>query len=498
MSVEWPLHTMTGFDALANDIRTSAALEAVSLAPWVQGETQKRAWEAYAASEGFDTPWINDDSSSNVALPLWQMVPQTTDTTRLINLNLLGLDNGLLSEEVVTAAWAGNNETSSIWARAPATLAVDNDGTDAGGAVLVMQPVRHPYNNAMGAVSLAVLSWPSLVTNILADAIQHYDPIMIHVTTLPTQETIALYVQQQLHSVTLHDNDIPEIPADGCFTNVCFQPNEWFHICIVPAVENDTNPDASTKYVVLTAVFCAVMLMLFCIYDSIMFRAQRELATAADQSLAVVSSLFPKNFQDRLLDPSKAQATENKKQPPEERPADKGGDNANGASSSSLFGRPKRGITRTKSSLTTFMYEQSEASEHGGGLDFLNKTKPIADLFPDTTIFFGDLVGFTAWSSAREPTSVFRLLETIFYHFDELAKQRRVFKVRCLCDGRRFVFCIEIRSSADSLVVLLEFDRWKQWEIVMLPWLVCHSPAKTMPWSCVASPMNVLSRLTVS
>lgn len=27
---------------------------------------------------------------------------------------------------------------------------------------------------------------------------------------------------------------------------------------------------------------------------------------------------------------------------------------------------------------------------------------PIADLFPDCTVFFADIAGFTAWSSTRE------------------------------------------------------------------------------------------------
>ena len=27
---------------------------------------------------------------------------------------------------------------------------------------------------------------------------------------------------------------------------------------------------------------------------------------------------------------------------------------------------------------------------------------PIADLFPHCTVFFGDIAGFTAWSSSRE------------------------------------------------------------------------------------------------
>ena len=61
-------------------------------------------------------------------------------------------------------------------------------------------------------------------------------------------------------------------------------------------------------------------------------------------------------------------------------------------------------------------------------------TKPIADFFPETTIMFGDLVGFTAWSSVREPSQVFTLLETVYHAFDELAKRRGVFKVETVGD----------------------------------------------------------------
>ena len=48
-------------------------------------------------------------------------------------------------------------------------------------------------------------------------------------------------------------------------------------------------------------------------------------------------------------------------------------------------------------------------------------TKPIADLFPNTTVMFADIAGFTAWSSVREPTQVFTLLETVYRAFDSTA-----------------------------------------------------------------------------
>ena len=42
--------------------------------------------------------------------------------------------------------------------------------------------------------------------------------------------------------------------------------------------------------------------------------------------------------------------------------------------------------------------------------------------------------GFTAWSSTREPTQVFTLLETIYNEFDRVAKLRKVFKVETVGD----------------------------------------------------------------
>jgi class 3 adenylate cyclase len=47
---------------------------------------------------------------------------------------------------------------------------------------------------------------------------------------------------------------------------------------------------------------------------------------------------------------------------------------------------------------------------------------------------FADIAGFTAWSSVREPSQVFTLLEALYRSFDETAKRRRVFKVETVGD----------------------------------------------------------------
>jgi class 3 adenylate cyclase len=78
--------------------------------------------------------------------------------------------------------------------------------------------------------------------------------------------------------------------------------------------------------------------------------------------------MFPSNVRDRLF----PETTRNR-----ENPRDRG----------------------NKSRLKNFLVEGEEQN-------FLQKSKPIADLFPETSILFADVAGFTAWSSTREPCQV--------------------------------------------------------------------------------------------
>lgn len=62
-------------------------------------------------------------------------------------------------------------------------------------------------------------------------------------------------------------------------------------------------------------------------------------------------------------------------------------------------------------------------------------TKPIADLFPNATVIFADISGFTAWSSLRDPCQVFMLLESVYHAFDRIARRRGVFKIETIGDS---------------------------------------------------------------
>ena len=106
----------------------------------------------------------------------------------------------------------------------------------------------------------------------------------------------------------------------------------------------------------------------------------------AARSNAIVTSLFPAQIKDRLL-------------------AD------------------------DKSKLKSFLATGSEEDGENDDMMNIEKSKPIADLFTDTTIMFADIVGFTAWSSAREPSQVFTLLETVYHAFDEISSKYGAFKI---------------------------------------------------------------------
>ena len=89
----------------------------------------------------------------------------------------------------------------------------------------------------------------------------------------------------------------------------------------------------------------------------------------------------------------------------------------------------KDAIQPTKSRMKSFLKDgDGEGGGGGDAMDFGDGAaefdRPIADLFPETTIMFADISGFTAWSSVREPSQVFTLLERIYGAFDRLATRR--------------------------------------------------------------------------
>lgn len=56
----------------------------------------------------------------------------------------------------------------------------------------------------------------------------------------------------------------------------------------------------------------------------------------------------------------------------------------------------------------------------------------IAERYPDTTVLFTDLTGFTAWSQGTEPERVVSVLDDLFSRFDAVVTERGVEKIKTI------------------------------------------------------------------
>jgi class 3 adenylate cyclase len=202
--------------------------------------------------------------------------------------------------------------------------------------------------------------------------------------------------------------------------------------------EFETNkPLWVTIIVVMVFVFTA---MVFVLYDYFVQRRQNKVLMTAQKTTAIVTSLFPKSVIKKMMEADQDLKT------------------------TQISGKDKlKSFFDGTHSGDDSRDAPNNSGDGAAGVIF--KTKPIADFFPETTIMFGDIVGesipwlidlfsvrssgvtrlhtfdfdlllkgFTAWSSTREPSQVFTLLETIYHEFDQIAKSRRVFKVETVGD----------------------------------------------------------------
>eukprot|EP00934_Nitzschia_sp_Nitz4_P002089 Nitzschia sp. Nitz4//scaffold18_size181773//131592//134526//NITZ4_001933-RA/size181773-processed-gene-0.62-mRNA-1//-1//CDS//3329540065//2089//frame0 len=148
----------------------------------------------------------------------------------------------------------------------------------------------------------------------------------------------------------------------------------------------------------------------------------RKVVATAEKSNALVSSLFPQRVVERLMENS--------------------GGGVNPV--------PKAPKVKKLDAETW----QANLQQNG---DF-SGSKPIAELFPSASVMFADIVGFTAWSSEREPSQVFELLEKIYASFDHIAKRRKVFKVETIGDCYMAATGLPERRE-DHAIVMARFAR---------------------------------------
>lgn len=206
--------------------------------------------------------------------------------------------------------------------------------------------------------------------------------------------------------------------------------NEDFCPLLLTLYPTDQMKDAHTTstptyFAVVAVLIFLVTAATFLVYDIWVERRQKVMMETAVTSSALVSSLFPDVVRDRLLPSSTVS--------------------------------PDDAVPKSK--LMSFLNDgtRNDNVYADGRAD--DQYKPIADLFPDTTVFFGDISGFTAWSEGREPSHVFTLLETLYLAFDRVARRHGVFKVETIGDSYVAVCGLpEPRKNHASAVARFAFE----------------------------------------
>jgi len=201
----------------------------------------------------------------------------------------------------------------------------------------------------------------------------------------------------------------------GCLYAIRVYPSHEF--------ERDYMTNRPILYSVAVAMIFVFTSAVFMIYECLAGRQQGVVMEALARSSAIVHSLFPENVRDRMMLDAERHIKRRK---------------------------------RRRSSLTDGLIRQRFSYVHGDTprlklMSFLkgsretyakmedpelqaSASEPIADFFPNTTVMFADIAGFTAWSSDREPSEVFHLLETVWSAFDAIAKRLGVFKIETVGD----------------------------------------------------------------
>lgn len=177
-------------------------------------------------------------------------------------------------------------------------------------------------------------------------------------------------------------------------------------------------------YGVVTAIIFLFIIILFVIYDRLVERRQRHVAGEAVRFGQVVNALFPSVVRHRVLSRESTKG----------RRWDRRGilPRLNSVANRKTNDDAIRVAEPAKTRLRTFLNRDDNLNRTD--MEQYQLDDPIADLFPETTIMFADISGFTAWSSEREPCQVFYLLETLYRAFDHLASKLGVFKVETIGD----------------------------------------------------------------
>eukprot|EP00522_Entomoneis_paludosa_P005423 CAMPEP_0172473434 /NCGR_PEP_ID=MMETSP1065-20121228/68853_1 /TAXON_ID=265537 /ORGANISM="Amphiprora paludosa, Strain CCMP125" /LENGTH=1226 /DNA_ID=CAMNT_0013231609 /DNA_START=188 /DNA_END=3868 /DNA_ORIENTATION=+ len=473
---ESPQVTVADFEAFAMATRENTGAATIVYSPWLATDVDRDDWgwyseshvmtwlrQAYAIHPELETvpedirasyvwhyinespPNVEKDPGPGPYAAAYQVSPPPT-TNDLVNFNLASVEFyfkaaettnvttvSLLTEPVNMAGLYGSSfrpaeghesdPHSMAIVPVPASLMVTPAAELADGEV-------PPSEMVTGHLSAAI-PWTSLFENILQ---AHQNGITVVVNSC-SDVAVHTYQINGKNAEYLGEGDLHEPGYDSyaystfyygmvdrealtgrlyCKHELTVYPNSTYEDYFVS--------NSATTYAVTIAAVAFFAIVLFLSYDIIVRRQQSLVLGEAERSNAIVASLFPGKVARRLfMDTS----------------------------------RHSSGLDiSTHSTHSNNLLNFMSKGEH----KTVEAARPIAELFPEATVMFADIAGFTAWSSIREPQQVFMLLESIFQAFDGIAKSFGVFKVETV--GDCYVACCGVpEPNEDHATVMAQFAR---------------------------------------
>jgi hypothetical protein len=411
----WPNVTFPHFDRLAREAEALTGIELLIFSPIVPHD-EKDGWEEYAWKH---QDWIRSDlklvgaedvepgnitkhiysydSTGELAeegkerrllempeldiyVPVWQLGPVPSNAS-VINLDLnthpsfkqsifevIETRHEMLSD-VVDLAFLLKN--------ALLNHTLDNDPRS-----YILQPVMDDFYNDSSVVGFMVadLKWQSFFVDLLPSGTGAINIVVRGAcdgdfSYMVSGHQAVFMASEDVHREEYHDLEqvysfakfarYEDESGSGCTYTLSVYPTPEFE-----APYHTNKPAVYTAVVVL--IFCCTAACFF-MYDYMVHVRQKKLHAKAKRTNQIVASMFPKEFQDRIL--QDAENTSNDKQTP----------------------RNKR-------------LADALADADTDALPSFAQSKPIADLFTGVTIMFADVVGtYPRYRIKREPGVNFSL-----------------------------------------------------------------------------------------
>jgi hypothetical protein len=130
-----------------------------------------------------------------------------------------------------------------------------------------------------------------------------------------------------------------------------------------------------------------ILLILFLAYDHIIDTRNNKIVGAASHSNTILSKMFPNTVRDRLLQEKEVEQESAKRRKSIKLSDSNHGDQDRGTLRRSSFNLNNI-INEAMKGIHEDILDASTSSNHD-----INVTAPIADLFPNATVFYGDIVG---------------------------------------------------------------------------------------------------------